>query len=131
MERLQPGRGAGCDATKILRKLPGLRDGGRQPRSRARGCSVPVLSGGSPGSAPGLCTHPAPLGSGLIWGRGSGVQLCPFPWGCRWVPGLGGRVLLLLRPPFLGFWGLRPPRCLQPWPCSVPVSALSFGFHFN
>lgn len=33
MERLQPGRGAGCDAMKILRKQPGLMDGGRQPRS--------------------------------------------------------------------------------------------------
>lgn len=33
MERLQPGRGAGCDAMKILRKLPGLMDGSRRPRS--------------------------------------------------------------------------------------------------
>lgn len=52
MERLQPGHGAGCDATKILQKLPGPRDGGRQPWSRARGRSVPVPSGGSPGSVP-------------------------------------------------------------------------------
>lgn len=52
MERLQPGHGASCDATKILQKLLGLRDGSRQPRSRARGRSVLVPSGGSQGSVP-------------------------------------------------------------------------------
>lgn len=82
MEPLQPGRGASCDAMKILRKLPGA-DGWRL---LAKEPSTAVGARGSPAAA----WVPRPLSVGWIGGVPAG---CPhalqWPFG---VLGCGGAV---------------------------------------